>query len=310
MMKKIMPLLFLLILPLMAFSKKTEIYKKAIEECPAYNNMRHSINTNGIKLKKGKQYRVIEHRRGQILILIKGEKIAQRWVDEKCFSSNLSTKQSTPKKMAKQNLLAISWQNAFCQIHQYRKECKSMKRGDFASSHFVLHGLWPQPYNNQYCNVSKKEIGMDKNKQWNRLSRLNLTSEVREELKKYMTGYSSNLHLHEWIKHGTCYGTNADRYYRDAIELLKQINNSKVQKFFEQNVGKVVKLKEIRDIFNSEFGVGTGDKVVMNCQKGLITELWLYIGSDINSDLKTLFKYGTPKKSKCVRGKIDEVGFF
>jgi len=310
-MKRILVSSIILALPLLAMSKKVEVYQEAIKTCPAYNNMRHSTNTNSIKLKKGKDYRVIEHRKGQILTIIKGEKIAQRWVDEECFSNINSTKNSKSRtniKKAKQNLLALSWQNAFCQTHQYKKECKSMKKGDFASSHFVLHGLWPQPRNNQYCNVSKKEIGIDKNKQWNRLERLNLTPRVREDLKKYMTGYSSNLHLHEWVKHGSCYGTNANSYYKDAINLLNQVNSSKVQDYFSKNIGKIVKLKDVREIFNNEFGKGSGDRVTMSCRKGLITELWLYIGSG-SSDLKSLFAKGSKQKSRCFKGKIDEVGY-
>ncbi len=310
-MKKIVVSTIILVLPLIAMSKKVDVYQTATKECLAYNNMKHTQNTNNIKLKKGEKYRIIEHRKGQILTIIKGERIAQRWVNKECFSNNSITKKNKEKnivKIAKQNLLALSWQNAFCQTHQYKKECKSMKKGDFASSHFVLHGLWPQPRNNQYCNISKKEIGIDKNKQWNRLSKLDLTPVVREDLKKYMTGYNSNLHLHEWVKHGSCYGTNANDYYKDAINLLKQINNSKVQIFFQKNMGKIVKLKDIRKIFDNEFGNGAGDKVAMNCKKGLITELWLYIGSGSN-DLKTLFAKGAKTKSRCFKGKIDKVGY-
>jgi ribonuclease T2 len=147
--------------------------------------MKHSTNTNNIKLKVGDEYRVLERKKGQILTLIKGERIAQRWVDESCFESSslgktiikaLDRPKSSSKKGSKQNLLAISWQNAFCQTHQYKKECKKMTNKDFASSHFVLHGLWPQPRNNQYCSVDKKQVGMDKNKQWHRLNKLDLTS--------------------------------------------------------------------------------------------------------------------------------------
>jgi len=47
--------------------------------------------------------------------------------------------------LAKQNLLAISWQNAFCEMNKYKKECKNMDSKDFGASNFVLHGLWPQP---------------------------------------------------------------------------------------------------------------------------------------------------------------------
>ena len=310
-MKKILISSIILALPLMAMSKKVKVYQSAIQSCPAYNNMKHTTNTNGIKLKVGEKYKILDHKKGQILTLIKGERIAQRWVDENCFSNTKSTSKlpvKTTTKISKQNLLAISWQNAFCQTHKYKKECKSMKRGDFASSHFVLHGLWPQPRNNQYCNVSKKQIGMDKNKQWNRLDRLNLTPKVREDLKKYMTGYSSNLHLHEWVKHGSCYGTDASKYYADAINLLTQVNNSKVQKYFESHIGQTVKLSDIQKIFDSEFGKDTGKRVAMNCNRGLITELWLYIGSGSNK-LSELLKQGQTTKSRCFKGKVDKVGF-
>ncbi len=306
-MKKIILSLIILLLPLMAMSKKI-VYQEAKESCFAYDNMKHTKNSNDIRLKKGQKYRVIEHRKGQILTLIKGEKIAQRWVDENCFSDKKLKEKKITTKKSKQNLLAISWQNAFCQNHQYRRECKSMKSGDFATTAFVLHGLWPQPRNNLYCNVSKKEVGMDKNKQWNRLPKLDLSKKTRDELKKYMSGYSSNLHLHEWIKHGTCYGTNADEYYRDAINLLKQINSSKVREFFVKNMGKVVKQRDIREVFDKEFGKGAGEHVNLVCQKGLITELWIYIGSGSNN-LKELLKSGGKVKSRCYKGKIDEVGF-
>ncbi|HHD81130.1 MAG TPA: hypothetical protein ENK99_06040 [Campylobacterales bacterium] len=309
-MKKILISSIILALPLVAMSKKVEVYESATKSCPAYNNMKHTTNTNSIKLKVGEKYRILDNKKGQILTLIKGERIAQRWVDEECFSNKKSTSKNikTTTKTSKQNLLAISWQNAFCQTHQYKKECKSMKRGDFASSHFVLHGLWPQPRNNQYCNVSKKQIGMDKNKQWNRLDRLDLTSKVREDLKKYMTGYSSNLHLHEWVKHGSCYGTDASKYYSDAINLLQQVNSSKIQKYFANHIGQTVKLSDIRKIFDNEFGKGIGNKVTINCNRGLITELWLHLGSG-SDKLAELLNRGQIAKSKCFKGKVDEVGF-
>jgi ribonuclease T2 len=310
-MKKIIISSIIVALPLIAMSKKVEVYQNAIKSCPAYNNMKHTTNTNGIKLKIGNKYKILDHKKGQILTLIKGERIAQRWVDEACFSTTKSTSKSpikTTLKRSKQNLLAISWQNAFCQTHQYKKECKSMKRGDFASSHFVLHGLWPQPRNNQYCNIDKKQIGMDKNKQWNRLNRLDLTPKVREDLKKYMTGYSSNLHLHEWVKHGSCYGMDANKYYKDAINLLTQVNNSKVRTYFVKHIGQTIKLKDIRKIFDSEFGNGAGEHVTMNCNRGLITELWLHIGSQ-SDKLEELLSKGETPKSRCFKGRVDEVGF-
>jgi len=305
-------LLIILLLPTLIMAKE---YQEATKACPAYNNMRHTKNSNNIKLEIGKEYRVLDHKKGQILTLIKGEPISQRWVDEDCLKpkslferivDRLNHKKSS--KTNKQNLLAISWQNAFCQTHQYKKECRNMTKEDFGAFHFVLHGLWPQPRNNLYCNIDKKQIGMDKNRQWNRLKKLNLSKEIREKLKKYMPGYESNLHLHEWVKHGSCYGTDANKYFADAINLLEQINNSKVRDFFVKHIGDEVTIKQIRKVFDEEFGKGAGEHVVMNCKDGLITELWLYLGSG-SDNLAELLKKGATHKSRCFKGKIDAVGY-
>lgn len=308
----------ILLLPLTLMAKKPAKYEEATKSCEAFNNMKHTLNTNSIKLKIGKKYRVLQENKGQILILIEGERIAQRWVEKECLVTSkregkkelkvANNSQNIHKSTSKQNLLALSWQNAFCQTHQYKKECKNMSSKDFGAFEFVLHGLWPQPRNNQYCNVDKKQIGMDKNKQWNRLNRLELSSNVRSELSKFMPGYSSNLHKHEWIKHGTCYGTNASDYYADAINLLKQVNKSKVQSFFKQNIGKIVKIDEIRRVFDSEFGAGAGKHVTMNCRRGLVTELWLHLGNE-GKNLSELFKKGEKPSRTCYKGRIDAVGF-
>lgn len=315
-MNKIVTSALLLALPFVVMAKNPHIYEEAIKVCPAYNNMRHTQNSNEIKLKTGEVYRIIERKKGQILTLIEGERIAQRWVDESCFKPQSIgsqivkslNKKSNAKASSQQNLLAISWQNAFCQTHRYKKECKSMTKKNFGASNFVLHGLWPQPRNNQYCNVSKKEVGIDKNKQWHRLGKLDLNMTVRSELSKLMPGYSSNLHKHEWIKHGTCYGTDANTYYADSMKLLTQLNESKVQEYFENNMGKSISLYQIRELFDSEFGKGTGEHVTMSCKGGLITELWLHLGSG-KEDLKGLLLSGGKPKSRCYKGRVDAVGY-
>ncbi len=310
-MKKIITIALLATLPMTLIAKNPKVYKEATKNCPAFNDMKHRNNTNSVHLKVGDSYRILQERKGQILTLIEGEHIAQRWVDKECFEDSKKVEKKEPiraSKASKQNLLALSWQNAFCQTHQYKKECRSMDSKSFGAFEFVLHGLWPQPRNNQYCNVSKKQIGADKNKQWYRLDKLDLNSTIREELSKYMPGYSSNLHRHEWVKHGTCYGTSANEYYNDAISLLKQVNSSKVQKYFKDNIGKVVTLKEIRKLFDEEFGNGAGRHVTMNCKGGLVTELWLHLGSGSNR-LSELFKNGATPKSRCQKGRVDGVGF-
>jgi len=213
---------------------------------------------------------------------------------------------------SKQNLLALSWHNAFCETHRYKKECKrglsDLVKRKPRDTQFVLHGLWPQPRNNVYCNVEKDFVDADKRKRWRDLPCLALDDDVEKELEKIMPGFSSELHKHEWVKHGTCYGTDANTYYGDAVKLVKQVNNSALGKFFTQNIGKKITLKQVQILADKSFGRGAGSRITLQCNRGLVTELWLNLGSGSN-DLATLLKKGKPKKSRCKSGFIDKAGF-
>ena len=303
-----------------------------LKECPAFNNMKHSKNTHNILLDMEKKYTLLNYHKNQALILVKGENPSQRWVDKSCFKKMENSKSTTIQKeltrtsqkidfttsspvnnkLSKHNLLALSWHNAFCETHKYKKECKrsmfSLGKVPYKEKHFVLHGLWPQPRENLYCNVNQKHKSMDKHSQWNRLPNLNLSSDVVKRLKKVMPGYASNLYKHEWIKHGTCYGTDANTYYADAINLVEQVNNSKVGLFFSKNIGNRVTLEQVRVLFNRSFGMGSGKRVELRCRGGLITELWLHLGSG-STRLGTLLKKGKEVRSRCTKGIIDRAGF-
>ncbi|MCF6244658.1 MAG: hypothetical protein L3J43_06440 [Sulfurovum sp.] len=304
--------------------------------CEAFNNMKHSKNTNHIVLNTSRKYTVLKSHKGQKLILIKGVNPAQRWVDEDCFSGKKKEAGESMESMqielarlekemgktlrksektvhvSKQNLLALSWHNAFCETHRYKKECKRGITSLFGSrSHeeqFVLHGLWPQPRNNVYCNVSKKNISLDKRKRWRDLPSLGLDSDTKEKLSKAMPGFASALHKHEWIKHGTCYGTDANIYYTKAVSLLEQFNNSSVAAFFKISKGKRVTLTQIKKIAQKEFGKGAAKSIAIQCKGGLITELWLQLG-DGSENLATLLKKGKKLYSRCKSGRIDKAGF-
>ena len=302
-----------------------------IKECAAYNNMKHSKNTHNVTLDTAKEYRVLRAHKGQKLILIKGEQPAQRWVDESCFEekkenitiadelkqadknikeNNLFTQEKFIK--SKQNILALSWHNAFCETHRYKKECKR-NIGDLLGSRsketqFVLHGLWPQPRNNVYCNVDKELIYADKAKRWRDLPCLVLDDEIEDSLEKAMPGYASELHKHEWVKHGTCYGTDVNIYYADAISLLEQVNNSALGSFFKASIGKRISLKRVRQIADKSFGKDTGKSIALQCKGGLVTELWLQLGTG-SEDLSTLLKKGKKLRSRCKSGRIDKAGF-
>ena len=333
--------ILLLIFSALVYARHDAIPSQA---CEAYNNMKHTKNTHHVLLDTTRTYTVLKHHKGQNLIIVKGETPAQRWVNDDCFSKpkkktnrddvspaksqvvniedeltfaalNIARTKHTKKYQnnitSKQNLLALSWHNAFCETHRYKKECKSRRLPglkQYSEKHFVLHGLWPQPKSKQYCNVDKELIAADKHKQWRNLPCLALDEETEDRLEKVMPGFASELHKHEWVKHGTCYGTDAEQYFRDSISLVEQLNASKVGDFFTKQLGKKVTLKQVRHLFDRSFGVGAGKRVALKCKKGLVTELWLHLGSG-SDDLATLLKRGKITRSRCQGGRMDKAGF-
>ena len=343
---------FLLLLWIFTFSlmANMDIYPK--KECELFNNLKHTKNRGHEVLKLDKPYEMLKHHKEQYLIKVEGATPVQRWVDDDCLSlrplrgtpiyeamhnsspktivkktvniedelnradENMAKKpQKSFKKKSissKKNLLALSWHNAFCETHRYKKECKRglsdlLKRKP-RDTQFVLHGLWPQPRINVYCNVEKDFIDADKRKRWRDLPCLALEDDVEKELEKIMPGFSSDLHKHEWVKHGTCYGTDANTYYKDATSLVKQVNTSALGKFFTKNIGKTVTMKELQRVADKTFGRGTGNRLELRCKSGLVTELWLHLGGS-GDDLPSLLKNGKKVHSRCQKGQIDRAGF-
>ena len=199
-------------------------------------------------------------------------------------------------QLSTNNLLAISWQNAFCQTHQNKRECRNVKPSHYSASHFALHGLWPQPRSKQNCRGTQKVF---------------LPKPLYQELLHVMPAAKSGLHKHEWKKHGTCYGKNPEGYFSDSIHLINQINRSAVRDLFAKNIGRTLTKEQVRFAFDRAFGKGSGRKVKMVCNRGLITELWVNLKGkiDTNSDLSELLRKAPIAKGGCQKGKVDAAGF-
>ena len=210
--------------------------------------------------------------------------------------NNNQSNQKTFSKVSTDNLLAISWQNAFCQTHQNKRECRNVKPSAYSATRFTLHGLWPQPRSKVDCRGSRK---------------VRLEKKLYQELLEVMPAAKSGLQNHEWKKHGTCYGKSADDYFEDSIALVKQVNASAVRDLFAKNIGKIITKKSLMMAFDKAYGKGSGRKVKMMCSKGLITELQINLGGEINpkTPLDTLLKKARNAKGGCNRGKVDAVGF-
>ncbi len=300
--------------------------KVAQDSCEIYNNIRHTKNSGAYKLEVGREYRVTREQSSQYYILVPDIRVPNRWVDSKCFDvakkSDMDTKQTLKQapKMYKQDdveayskkpkslLLALSWQHAFCETHKNRKECRYNRSQTKSNYRFVLHGLWPQPRDNFYCDLPKDIKMLDKHRRWNGLPDLELSDALRDKLSQVMPGYNSNLHKHEWYKHGTCYGTNEEDYFSNAVSLTNQVNSSKLGEFFAQNQGRTVTLQQVRYKAEQSFGRGVGKKIEMKCRDGRITELWFHLGYG-SDKLSQLLRDGKNVRSRCGKGLIDRAGF-
>ncbi|MEB3341582.1 ribonuclease T2 [Okeania sp.] len=211
-----------------------------------------------------------------------------------------------PQGCAEEYVLAISWQPSFCQGKQDKIECISQTEDRFDATNFTLHGLWPDRIN--YCGVSYQDINDSKYRNWDDLPSLNLDEETTSELEIVMPGKQSYLHRHEWIKHGTCDGRNEDTYYDISIDLLNDVNTSKVQDLFAANIGKRITRSQIETAFDNSFGKGAGESVKISCNDGLITELQIKMRRPLLGE--KLADVLVPRSgSSCSSGIVDPVGF-
>lgn len=317
--------LFLIILSVFSYAQTTQAKNiggcfQATESCEAFQSFRKKTNPGNVRLDENTQYKVLESSKKMkaYRVEVNGIEKSSRWVTKSCGdwlkSCTINKEQVSNKKYKKkhkkspQYLLALTWQPAFCEGRPRKKECRTQTTNRYDAKHWSLHGLWPQPRNNTYCGVSDTDKGIDRNSRWHLLAPVKLSQKTAQALAFTMPGMASNLHRHEWIKHGTCYGKDAESYYADSIYLTEQINKSAVGALFSRNIGKKVSLKEVRQRFDQAFGKGTGRKVNLRCdRKGLISELWVNLSGEISnqSSITSLLENAIDAGSTCKVGKVD-----
>lgn len=313
---------------------RIEGYFIATESCPALHSIKKKTNPGNIKLTEDMAYEVMSKNKFDAThyrIRIKNASPSERWVPVSCGKLLVDCHEPTPglqpqpepqpvtptptpepaPTVGKEYLLALSWQPAFCQTHQGKAECQSQTSNRYDATHLTLHGLWPQPRSNVYCGVSKKNKKLDKRKAWSQLPALDISEETYSELIEIMPGVASYLQRHEWIKHGVCYSSTAQEYYEESIMLALQVNNSAVRDFLKENIGERVTASEIRARFDTAFGSGTGEKVNIRCNSGMISELWINLKGEIddNTSISGLMQNADTAATSCQSGVVDPVGF-
>lgn len=297
------------------------------QACEALESIRRGTNPGNIRLNPRKIYPVIGKNQddaSHYLVKIETANPPTRWVSVQCgrllgaAAPDNSDNSNSPNNSSNQDyLLALSWQPSFCETKPNKPECQSQTAQRFDATNLVLHGLWPQPSQNIYCNVSRQLQRLDKENRWSELPPIDLSAETRAALAEKMPGFASDLHLHEWYKHGTCYSNSPEEYYQESIALLDQVNHSAVQELFASNIGQSLAADEIRDQFDTAFNPGAGNKVQVQCkrdidqdQQNMVVELQINLKGDIqpNTAIATLLEAGRTVPSGCTLGEIDPAG--
>lgn len=216
---------------------------------------------------------------------------------------------------SRSNVLAVSWQPAFCETKPGKAECRILNADDSlpAARQFSIHGLWPQPRNNAYCDVSPSVERLDTGRDWASLPEPGIDAETAAALAVAMPGVLSDLHRHEWIKHGTCYrgAGGADEYFDDILWLMEDLNTSEVRQLFERSIGRRLDVDEVRAAFDAAFGDGAGERVSLSCNGGMIVELKLHLAGQITAGetgLGDLMSAAQPVGTGCSSGLVDPAG--
>ncbi len=133
-----------------------------------------------------------------------------------------------------------------------------------------------------------------------------------------MPSYRSNLHRHEWFKHGTCMETNINpqQYFELSIAILDAVNKSPIRVLFSDNIGKEVTSKQIAKAMEKSFGKGAGSRIGVSCKRDgrrtLINEIKISIKLKLLPIDKLVFNeliQSSPTLTVgCKRGVIDPVG--
>jgi ribonuclease T2 len=172
-------------------------------------------------------------------------------------------------------VLALSWQPAFCasDAGADRAECN-----DGTSDKLTLHGLWPNADRNKdgrldteddYCvgDDRARLMALDK-RDWNRLPAVKISNDLARRLAEIMPGVHSQLERHQWVKHGSCSGLGAERYFAAAVNLSETLRASDFASLIDRNIGAEMSRRDLLQAFSAEFGKGSERALQLLCRKG------------------------------------------
>lgn len=154
------------------------------------------------------------------------------------------------------SLLVVTWAPSLCKVEPSNSGCRSGHVSSLGQT-FMLHGLWPQPSTEQYCDVAKRTPDPYRNP-------VPLPDELKASLTAMMSD-STIMTTHEWYAHGTCSGVTPPEYFSIATALAKQASQV-LDPVFGQAVGGRVSSRTVRTAFDAKFGSDAGRRVSLSCR--------------------------------------------
>ncbi len=187
-------------------------------------------------------------------------------------------------------VLALSWQPAFCETKPDKKECKTQTPDRYDATNLALHGLWPNKNTDKkhafgFCGVKKSIKKLDDANKWCKMPSPNLTNQTKKDLSESMPGFASCLERHEWYKHGTCSGMNANKYFSLSNRLAATFAATSMAQYISANVGTIIDAEDLFSEFEKEFGEGSRNSLQLHCTNvdgaNMLVEVRVYLANPI-----------------------------
>jgi ribonuclease T2 len=260
-------------------------------ECPAYLSKNQRTNPNNLVIHPGKTYSVREINKPSPdwFRVELSEEHALRWVSASCGFAEQNGQpvgRCDHAGMADSYVLALSSQPGFCETYGYeagKPECKKLSSTSYQANHLTLHGLWP---NKDVCGTHYGYCGVHAQTNHCAYTPLNLSPLVSEELKKLMPSFSygSCLERHEWNKHGSCQLLSEDDYFKLAMRLTTEADQSDFGNYLTAHQGQVVSLSNLRQIMSQTFGAHNKGKIHLGCKNNVLVDIYLQLPALMTAD--------------------------
>jgi ribonuclease T2 len=152
-------------------------------------------------------------------------------------------------------LLTLSWAPEFCHSHNDSPECSGHHFG------FVVHGLWPQYTAGNWPQNCSTASG---------LADPSTMTDIMPD---------PSLIAHEWSKHGTCSGLDADGYFSLIRKAFASVHVP--QQFASPSQSFMLTPAEVKDQFVQSNPQLTSEDMTVSCGNNYLTAVSVCMGKDL-----------------------------